>query len=256
MFRKDVALQNGSLFSLINRLLIGPVVSCITAGVLYSGFFRADKHLSLGSMNAQTFAPLLIFGFLIHNFLNCGYYFFFARMAAEWNRRTLPLLWIAPASRLILALGMASVDATRCLVMSLVGLWIISLALPLSVGAVVAELVLFFGVFALGLMLGFIKSILYFAIGHRADTIDNLYLGLVFTGCLYIPVELLPNWLKQICYLNPIFHAFQAMRLTWEQHQFLSFHVLFLIGSLLVTGAVCATLSHIFSAAVEEKSFA
>jgi ABC-type polysaccharide/polyol phosphate export permease len=255
IFRKEFTLQSRFRLAILNRLLIGPIISSVTAGVLYAGFFKASKNLSLGQLNAQNYSVHLIFGFLIHNYLNSGYYFLPNKIVVEWNTRTLPLLWIAPCPRPLMILGLGSVEILRCLVVSAVGFAFIWHTKSFSVLVILQELATLMLVFALGSGLGFLRCCLYFFNEGKSELLDNAYLGFIFTACLYIPKALLPKILWPFCELNPAYHAIQWMMGLWEKESHSFFHLEWVLGFLVLLAGMCVVAWRLSQAEVMERSF-
>lgn len=217
---------------MLHRLLIGPMISTVTAAVLYSGFFKANQTLSLGSVTAANFGSRLLIGFLIHTYLNNGYYFLSSKLINEWYGKTLPLAWIAPCRRITLLFGLTSVEMLRCLIISVAILTFLAfqklpgLATVLVAGGVAVL------IFSLGIIFGFLKSCLYLTNEGTSEFLDTAYLGLIFTGCLYIPKTLLPKMLWPLCEINPVYHAGMLLTGIWEG-QAIAYHFMFFVASVL-----------------------
>lgn len=233
VFRKEVFLQTRFRLSAFNRLLMGPVVSTVTAGFLYSGFFEANHQLQLGTLNSDNFLNRLMIGLLIHAYLNAGYYFLSNKLINEWYGRTLPLMWMAPCRRGTLMVGLTSTELLRCLIVNLVVFAILCARHFPGWGTLLIEFSLTFVVFLFGVSLGFIKSCLYLVNEGTSEILDSIYLGSVFTGCLYLPKVLLPKFMHPICEVNPIYHAGILLTSLWEgQTQWTS--LIYLLLSLVV----------------------
>jgi ABC-type polysaccharide/polyol phosphate export permease len=255
IFRKEFTLQSRYRLTILNRLLIGPIISSVTAGVLYAGFFRVSKNLTLGHLNSQNYSIHLVFGFLIHNYLNSGYYFLPNKIIVEWNARTLPLFWIAPCPRPLMIFGLGSVEILRCWVVSLVAIAFICYVGPVSWLALGQEILILMSMFALGTGLGFFRCCLYFFNEGKSELLDNAYMGFIFTACLYIPRDLLPKFLWPLCEFNPAYHAMQGMMGVWENSPHLGFHLSWVGGALVLLASGCFLTWRFSQAEVMERSF-
>ncbi len=214
--KKELILQSSSQLALLNRLFIGPVISLATTGILYCGFFKMNPSLRIQEMNGSDFLSFILFGFLVHTFLNSGYYFFSAKLLSEWNSKTLPLLLIAPCNIVVLFSGLYSMEALRCLIITFLGL--IVLGLPeqdifLRYGCIAGMLGL---TGLLAICLGLLKSAISILNEGASELLDNFYLLFIFTGCPYIPKSLLPQIFHPIIELNPVYQACQWMRESWR----------------------------------------
>jgi len=255
IFRKEFFVQSRFRLVTLNRLLIGPVISSVSAGVIYSGFFSVDRNLQLGDMNANNYLTRLIFGFLVHNYLNSGYYFMGNKFLGEWAGRTLSLLWFAPCSRWVLLAGINSLEYLRCLVITFVGLGIMQYLEPQTLTVILAELAVFTMVFALGTLIGFLRVSLHLSNEGRSEILDNAYLAFIFTGCLYIPVEILPKVLQPICRINPAYNASRLMSGIWTDQGALAFNILSILGSMAVLILFTALIWKVCRRSILERSF-
>jgi hypothetical protein len=220
LFKKEFALQSGSGFSLVNRLLIGPLVSLATTGILYASFFRQHPHSSLGEMSGENYLSFVAFGFLMHTYLNAGYYCFSSRVLHEAYHSTLQLLWIAPYSRLASFFSLAGMEAVRCA--AVLGLSMVIAGMPQAPlwQAVTGQLGAFVLFFPLCLCLGAFRVMVTLLNTDLSDLLDHAYLFFVLTACPYIPRELLPKILQPLSTINPAYHMGYVLRSLWNP----SFH--------------------------------
>ncbi|MBI4405991.1 MAG: hypothetical protein HY537_17660 [Deltaproteobacteria bacterium] len=242
--------------SILNRLLIGPIISLATTGILYAGFFRGNPKANLAEMNGNNFATFILIGFLLHTYLNSGYYFFSARLLGEKGTKTLPLVWLAPCNKILLFFSFISVDLIRCLIITLLGIIIIGLPEKPFIG-LVQEAGLFLFLMLLGMLLGLLRVILTMVRHGMADLFDNLYLIFVFTACPYIPKTLLPGFLQPLCTFNPAYHACKLMRAVWNGHSVAGelYHLLALATSFVVVSSAIYVYTRINRLTIIEKSF-
>ncbi len=241
IFLKELALQSRSRLNILNRLLIGPVISSLTVGMLYAGFFRYNHSAQLGPLSATNFIPSLALGFLAHTYMNAGYYFLSNKILSEWIGRTLPLIWLAPCGRSVLFLGMIIVEALRCSLITFFVFLFLAQSTTLSLPLLFSPFLFLPGFLLLGAALGLLRSYVFLLNEGRAELMDHCYLGMIFLGCFYIPQPLLPSFLQPFCFLNPAFHGMTAWQsletgtLAWSSvgGLFAGLIVLFLLSQIL-----------------------
>lgn len=255
LFRKEFRLQSVSRLSILNRLLIGPVISLATTGILYTGFFRLNPKLALAEMTGENYAPFILCGFLVHTYLNSGYYFFSSKVLGEWGARTLPLLWIAPCNRIVLLSSLYSMELLRCFLISLLGMAIIGFPKHSTLEILLGEAGLFLILITIGMCAGLIKSGVAMLNQGKAEMLDNCYLLFVFTSCPYIPKTLLPGMLQPFCDFNPAYHGSQLMRQIWHATPHWPEHLPVLVGGLLIFIAITLLAWQSYGRRVMENSF-
>lgn len=239
LFKKEFSLQSVSVLSTVSRLFVGPMVSLLISGLLYSSFFRTSPNTLLGQLNRDNFVEYVALGFLIHTCLNAGYFGFCSRLTTEATSKTLSVLWIAPTSRW---LTLGSLAGMECLRIGVIFLLLVAIAgLPAVEGArQIAGLIAW--LFALGgvaLLMGALRACLLISVRGVAEFVDQLYLLTVFTVCPYIPRELLPGPLQAVCNLNPLFHLSLVGRALWAGEAAPQLP-LTVSGAYLVTMVVCS----------------
>jgi len=228
-----------------HRFLIGPAIGVLSTGVLYEGFFTSSPQMILGDLNVANRTTFLLAGFLVHSYLNSGYYNLPTKILEEWHTKTLPLLWALPLSRIPYLLGTTGVDCLRAGLLTSLSILILSTGQSHSAIPLLWTLVLFFGLFWFGTVLGALRSICLLTHQGKSDLLDYLYLGLLFFSCLYIPKGLLPSVLHPLIDFNPIYHGVSALRVVFEGNTPppLSLAILF-VGLVSVTAILMFVWNH------------
>ncbi len=217
LFKKEFALQSSSSLSLVNKLIIGPLVSLGTTGILYGSFFRTHPGSTLGGMSADNYVIFVAIGFLMHTYLNAGYYCFSTKILNEVSSGTLQILWIAPYHRVKALLSMASMEGLRCFVVLLLSLLIAGLPHRPFLDALSLQLLCYFVFVPICLTIGAIRAMVMLLNNDLAEILDHGYLIFVLTACPYIPGTLLPKILQPFTQINPGYHFGYVMRSTWER---------------------------------------
>lgn len=236
-------------------MLIGPMISLATTGVLYSAFFRLYPRSTLAEMSDRNFVSFIVFGFLVHSYLNSGYYFFCSKIGMERAERTLSLLWLSRCHPTLLLLGLSSMEVVRCLFISFLGILVLGAPRHSLIFALTQEFLCFSLLFSLGLLLGLMRAGLGILHEGKAEFADNAYLIFVFTACLYIPKSLLPGFLHPLCEVNPVYHGANAMRIIWEGGSPIP-HLAILLLLIGLTAGICLFLWKRFQPLVMERAVA
>lgn len=230
LFKKEFALQSGSSLGLVNRLILGPLVSLGTTGILYNSFFSLNPHSSLGELSGANYLTFVAFGFLLHAYLNAGYYCFSSKIVAEAASGTLQVLWIAPYNRLVSLFSLASMEGVRCFGILLLSMWIAGMPERPLVEAVSLQFLCFLVFLPICLTIGMIRAMLVTLSPDAADFLDHGYLVLVLTACPYIPNAQLPKFLQVFSQINPAYYMGQVMRGAWKETFFSAANLLPLAG--------------------------
>lgn len=221
LFKKEVALQAGSGFALVNRLFFGPLIGLATTGILYSSFFTRHPNSSLGDLSGENYLIFVGFGFLMHTYLNAGYYCFAYKLLAETYHGTLQMIWIAPCHRLLSLASLAGLEVAKCVVVLFAVMGLAGAPHGPLWEAVFLQFMYLGAFLPLCLSLGAVRAILTVVNSDLADLMDHGYLVFSLTACPYIPSELLPRILRPLCELNPAYHMAYLMRGAWK-HEFLA----------------------------------
>lgn len=239
VFKKEFRLQADSRLAFLNRLFVGPAISFVTTGILYHRFFGLHPTTSVAALAKENYLSFILFGFLVHTFLNTGYYSLATRLTSEHKEKTLPLFWLAPGSRLPVILGLCSIELMRSLIVT----FFIFLFLtpmhgnPFKIFVLEGLALICLWVFSMAL--GILKAGFSLFNYLSAAWLDNLYLCFVFTSCLYIPKPLLPKVLQPICELNPAYQIAECMRNIWMGREGVLLHfALFFLGFSLLAGVI------------------
>lgn len=216
LFKKEFSLQSRSGLTLINRLLVGPMIGLLTTGILYNSFFSVHPDSSLGDISGSNYLPFVAFGFLMHTFLNAGYYCFSSRIISEAGTRTLALLRIAPYSRVVSLFSLASMDAVKAFVVLIIAMFVAGMPPGSLVRAVGREMICFVVFFPLCLSIGLLRTMITYLHADVAEFLDHLYMIFVLSACPYIPKSLLPKYIAWFCEFNPAYHMAYVMRKAWK----------------------------------------
>jgi len=226
LFKKEFALQSRSGFSLLNRLLVGPLIGLLTTGILYNGFFDAHPSSSLGEISGENYLAFVAFGFLMHTFLNAGYYCFSSRIMSEAGTRTIALLRVAPYSRVVSLFSLASMEVVKCFVVLIIAMFVAGMPPGPLWRAVGRELACFAVLFPLALSFGLLRTMIIYLNEDIGDFLDHAYLFFVLSACPYIPKGLLPKYLAPLSDFNPAYHMAYVMRTAWRPNFSSTGHVL------------------------------
>lgn len=213
--RKELSMEGNFGIRLLTKLIIGPLISACTAGILYAGFFSANNQLELGTLNQENFKPFLLIGFLFHSILNSGYYSISNKLLTEKWMNTLPLLWLSPCPPWLALFGMILTEAFRCLALTVMSLIYFYSVIPFSWGLLLILCTALALLFLAGCILGLGRFLWGLVHQGKTEFPDQLYLVLIFTSCFYIPKDLLPQFIGPFVSLNPLYQLNHSLRFLW-----------------------------------------
>ncbi len=226
LFKKEFILQGSTSFTLINRLLVGPLISLATTGILYASFFRIHPSSTLGEMSGDNYLIFVAFGFLMHTYMNAGYYCFSSKILQEAGAGTLQLLWIAPYHRLVSLFSLASMEGVKCLVILFIAMFLAGMPHRPFLDAVGLQFLCFILFLPICLTIGIVRSMVMLLHSDLGDFMDHAYLVFVLTACPYIPGSLLPKIFRPLVKFNPAYHMAYVMRGAWKPNFSSDSHVL------------------------------
>jgi len=233
---KNVKIQLRFKFNLYYSI-ISPFLPIIMSFVILLKFFNAD--VSIGKWDEINYLVFLFTAFniellrrIIQSFPDS------LRLEKYW--KTLPALMIAPFNRIHLLLGIFFSHLIIIAIPFVVFLLLTFLVSPISILTLLFIILIFLLIdlifSGIGLFLG------VFAISEENYwRIFSIFLTLLFyASCVIYPFEVFPTEIQSIIQLNPFYHIFDILRITWLENNILltitnyPFQFIILIGTAII----------------------
>lgn len=194
-----------------NRML-APTLTMVTFFFTYSAVFFVTDVTDVGYVEKQNYVIYLLTAFLAYSFFRLPWGR--TSLMQEKIMQTLDGMLLAPGSRLYILIGKASRVFIE-IAMSVV-IFIATIAFlrpPISAKSLLLgsfSLVLLFVIF---ISVDFIVSAIGLANeGWAQFFVSYLPRGIALVGCAYYPVDVIPEILRPLVYINPLYHAVNLFR--------------------------------------------
>lgn len=208
---KDLKISFRFRMSLVNKFF-APVLTMLSFMVTYSAIFFGTSTDDLGFVDRSNYVIYLLTGFLAYSVFRLAWGI--TNLGSEVGGYTLFGIWLAPGSRAYLLAG----KGVRALVEILI-----------SAGGFAAMLIflrpnvywsnLLVGIVAVGalflifLSLDFVVSAIGLVNPGLAGVITNyIPKGFLLIGCAYFPIDVIPEIIRPLVYVNPLYHAVNLFR--------------------------------------------
>jgi hypothetical protein len=204
---KEIWIESRYPVPLFQNLIISPLVTALPLFLVFKKYL-AIPGSEISGWHAGNVETQIGVGLLCHFCLNSGCYLLFNRLIGEWHHNTLGLLWFSPRPRFLSLLLPAVMDGLRAMLFS-----ILILGVFFSSRVEAWEDLLILLVLGLFFLLGSFFGVFRFVqhvLNPRGPDFGNLvYLFLLFTSGIYLPIGVLPSALAELSRLNPFFYGKQ-----------------------------------------------
>jgi len=227
-----------------NRML-APTLTMVTFFFTYSAVFFVSDVTDVGYVEKQNYVIYLLTAFLAYSFFRL-----------PWNRttlmqekimQTLDGMLLAPGSRLYIVIGKASrvfIEIAMSIIIFAVVLIFLRPTISLK-GLLMGSFSLVL-LFVIIISVDFIVSALGLAHGGISQfLVSYLPRGIALIGCVYYPVEVIPEILRPLVYINPLYHAVNLFRSAFMEAD-LRFGMEFSFIYLLVLAIILPIISGFF----------
>ena len=216
--RKDLKIAFRFPKNFIATQLISPLRLFVMFGLVYQTFFVATSNQNVGLWKRDNYVAVLILGAIFYTCANQAFYRFKQSFLNEKYWRTIQIFLTVPISKLDFLL------ASSCaLILELAATVLFYLILfaayhpvsPLNLIPVVTALYLMiFGLLGISLMHG------SFAISNEnyLFLFDYSFAGLIFFSCFYYDAGAIPQILRPLVFISPLYHAVELARSTVLHH--------------------------------------
>lgn len=215
--KRDLRLEEFCKLTILHKLLVGPLISVTSLGVVYSGLFRRFETLSLGDLNRQNYGFHLLFGFFVHAVLNSGYYCYSNRLCREIWYGTFSLIFLTPTHPFLTALGTATLDILRSMVVIGLTTMLLFFMKPTTLWGLSGVYCVVLGLAVIGFSMGYLRTFIQCVAAPYLELLDSFFMASTFLGALYVPLSVYPQFFQPLIRLNPIYLAKESALRLWEQ---------------------------------------
>ena len=237
--KKEVKLGLRFKYNFVFETLLSPLRLFVLFVIVYTGFFSSGAS-NVGNVEKENYLLFLLLGASVYSFFSLGFSLFYVKFYNEKYWKTIQALLIAPIDRIDLIMGVGLSEIVK---LSLTMPFFFGMAFILSpthlssfIVVLVTILLLFLGVLSFSLIQG-------------AFTLSNENFLFLFTyifwiwgilSCFYYPIEALPDIVKPLVRVNPIYHGLVIVRGVWVDGYVSNFfvHFLFVLAFAILTPAV------------------
>ena len=214
--RKELKASIRFKIGFFNRML-APTITMVSFFVTYSAVFFGAKVDDLGFIQKENYVLYLLTAFLTYTFFRLTWQR--TSLHEEKIMQTLDGMLLAPGSRLYILIGKASrvfIEIFMSVTIFIVALAFLRPSISLKGLAVGSfALILLFIIF---ISMDFMVSAIGLANeGWAGFLVSYLPRGFALIGCAYYPVDVIPQFVRPLVYLNPLYHAVNLFRSAFMQ---------------------------------------
>ncbi|MHA1284221.1 MAG: ABC transporter permease [Promethearchaeota archaeon] len=213
LVKRNILIESRYKLNYLNNIM-NPILQLVISLLIFGVLFNIKSDYKLGYWDSSNYAVFLLLGFNIQ---------FFRKIINEFYRiflfekywKTLQAILLAPINRIILLFSIIISELIQIIIPISIIFIISLLILPISIINFILILLLFF---AIAIVFGSIGLILgaYAISNENIASILKTFLRILFIfSCVIYPIDIFPDIIKIIIYINPLFYFFDSVRLLW-----------------------------------------
>ena len=211
LIEKNILLDIRIKSKIITRF-INPLIQIFIYLLLFGLLFRVDS-IQLGYWNSSNYIAFLLLAYNINlsrSIINKYFQLFIVEK--YWN--TLSAVLIAPLNRFILLIGILFSELVLDIIPITIIFTITYIISGVSVIFFILTIFLFFCIYFLFASIGLLIGV--FAISNEEYVHYSFFFLriIILLGCLNFPIEVLPDILHFLVYINPFYYVFDLLRLS------------------------------------------
>lgn len=210
--KKDLKIAFRFPKNFIASRLIEPLRLFVLFGLVYQSFFVLTNSNNFGNWTRTNYIPTLLLGAIFYSSFGYSYNRFRSVFLNEKYWKTIQIFLIAPVSKLDFLIASTMAVAIELSIPTVCYLGFFQLIYPLPLPSLIAILaslyLMIFGVLGLSLMQG------AFSISNEnyLFIFDYFYAGLVLFSCFYYADGAIPEVVRFLTKINPVYHAVELAR--------------------------------------------
>ncbi|MBI4373193.1 MAG: ABC transporter permease [Candidatus Omnitrophica bacterium] len=210
--RKDLKIAFRFPKNFVGLRMIEPLRLFILLGLVYQSFFVMTNSHELGNWSRANYVPTLLLGAIFYSSFGYAYFRFRGSFLNEKYWKTIQIFLTAPVSKLDFLIASTLAMAVELSLPTLIYMALFWILYPIGFIPLVLMLgclyLMLFGVLGVSLMQG------AFAISNEnyLFLFDYFYVGWALFSCFYYTESALPEFLRFLAQINPVYHAMEIAR--------------------------------------------
>lgn len=210
--RKDLKIAFRFPKNFVGLRMIEPLRLFVLLGLVYQSFFVVTNSEALGNWSRTNYVPTLLLGAIFYSSFSYAYFRFRGSFLNEKYWKTIQIFLTAPVSKLDFLIGSTLAMAIELSIPTLCYLVLFWILYPVGLIPLLLMLgclyLMLFGVLGVSLMQG------AFAISNEnyLFLFDYFYAGWALFSCFYYTSGALPEFLRFLAEINPVYHAVEIAR--------------------------------------------
>ena len=212
---KELFLSMRYKLSFFLTALINPVLGIIPFFLIYYGFLHFTGATEFAGLNRENYIGFLLLGMLVYTFFNDGFNVFSSKFLNEKYWKTIEAVFISPISYMSLVIGVGLSEAIRLIPTLLVFIAVAAIfSLPNPVALILAILMLYL-LFLFCCSMGLIHGAMSLSNENLLPIFGYAFSALALLSCFFYPIGLVPDALKPLVKINPLYQGVTFIRDAW-----------------------------------------
>jgi len=195
--------------------MLSPSITMVSFLVTYSAVFFSGAVNDLGYIDRSNYVIYLLTAFLVYTFFKLAWGR--TNLNGEKFMLTLEGILLAPGSRLYILIGKASrilVEIFISVIFFVIALFFLHVSIDIK--ALIIGSISLILLFVILISVDFIISGIGLAkVGISSFISSYLPRGMALVGCAYYPIDVIPDFVKPLVYINPLYHAVNLFRIAF-----------------------------------------
>lgn len=212
---KELMLSLRYKLSFFLTALINPILGVIPFFLIYYGFLHFTGTTEFAGLNRGNYIVFLLLGMLVYTFFNDGFNVFSSKFLNEKYWKTIEAVFISPISYLSIVIGVGVSELIRLIPTLLVFVLVASFFAvpnPVSLLFAIAMLVM---IFLFCCSIGLIHGAAALSNENFLPIFGYLFMALSLLSCFFYPIGLIPDVLKPLVLINPLYQGATFVRDAW-----------------------------------------
>ncbi len=194
---------------------VNPVLSIIPLFIIYYGFLHYGGAEGLGGIDLSNYVSFLVFGIIAQAFFYNGVNAFSDKFKEEKYWKTIESLFIAPINYLSLIIGVGINIALKLIPLLFIFIFIVSLFHFGSIIEIILVILIMLVMLVFCLGIGLIFGSLTLFSENFDPVFRYFFAGWILLSCFAYPIEVIPESIRFIVELNPVYAAVTFTRTLW-----------------------------------------
>ncbi|MDO8538693.1 MAG: ABC transporter permease [archaeon] len=234
---KELMLSLRYKLSFFLTALINPILGVIPFFLIYYGFLHFTGTTEFAGLNRGNYIVFLLLGMLVYTFFNDGFNVFSSKFLNEKYWKTIEAVFISPISYMAIVIGVGLSEIVRLIPTLIVFVLVASFFEIPSIISLFFAIVMLFMLFLFCCSIGLIHGAAALSNENFLPIFGYAFMGLSLLSCFFYPIGLIPDILKPLVEINPLYHGVTFIRDAWILNQ-ISFVSFFYVLAFMIVGLI------------------